>query len=147
MRPARWKQIVRQFPELRSYIHMLVYHERKGAQQRGLHEVIEASVATDAHRREVQTMQRTIAEELEEKGRRKGRQEGRQDGRQEGRQEGALQARQQTLLRQLRRRLTEVPDSVVAAVSGCADVAQLDAWLDKFATARSIAEVGINGAS
>ena len=125
--------------ELLSYIHMLVYHERKGSQQRGLQEVIEASVATDAHRREIQTMQRTIAEELEEKGRRKGRKE--------GRHEEALRARQQTLLRLLRRRFTEVPETVVAAVSGCTDVAQLDTWLDNFVTVRSIADVGINGAS
>jgi len=124
--------------ELLSYIHMLVYHERKGPQQRDLQEVIEASVQTDVHRREVQIMQRTIAEEMQAEGRRMGRQE--------GRQEGAVQARRQTLLRQLRRRFGDVPEPIAAVVNACSDVARLDTWLDNFATARSLQEVGINGA-
>ena len=123
--------------ELLKYIHMLVYHERKGPQQRSLQEVIEASVQTDAHRREVQVMQRTIAEEMQAEGRRKGRKE--------GRQEEAVQARQQTLLRQLRRRFGDVPEALGAVVNACSDVEQLDAWLDNFATARSLKDVGING--
>src|SRR5439155_905595 len=56
--------------ELLSYIHMLVYHERQGPEHRSLHEAIEASVQTDPHRQEVQTVKRTIAEVMQEEGRR-----------------------------------------------------------------------------
>ncbi len=117
--------------ELLSYIHMLVYHERSGPERRDLHETIEASVQTDILRREVQNMQRTIAQEMQDEGRRK----------------EAVQARQQTLLRLLRRRFGDVPKAVAAAINRCKDVRQLDTWLDNFATADAFADVGINGAS
>jgi hypothetical protein len=91
--------------------------------------VIEASVQTDAHRREVQIMQRTIAEEMQAK----------------GRQEGALRAQQRTLMRLLRRRFGDVPEAIATVVNTCSDDQQLDAWLDNFATARSLQGVDING--
>jgi hypothetical protein len=121
--------------ELLSYMHALVYHERNKPEHRDLQEVIEGAVMTDAHRREVRTMHRTIAEGLKAEGRRKGR------------KEGALQARRQTLLRQLGRRFGDIPEAIAAVVNACSDVEQLDKWLDNFATARSLQEVGINGAS
>jgi hypothetical protein len=115
--------------ELLSYIHALVYHDRTGRERRGLQEIIEASVQTDTHRREVQAMERTIAQELQD----------------EGRRQEAVQARQQTLLRLLRRRFGDVPKATAAAVKGCKDVKQLDTWLDNFATANALADLGING--
>ncbi len=59
----------------------------------------------------------------------------------------ALEARRQTLLRLLRRRFGDVPEAVTEVVTACRDVQQLDTWLDNFATARALADVGINGAS
>jgi hypothetical protein len=120
--------------ELLSYIHMLVYHEREEAEHRRLHEAIEASVETDPQRQEVKAVAKTIAQEMEEKGRRKGR------------REEAISARQQTLLRQLRTRFGELPEPTAAAVRASRDVGQLDAWLERFAVARTLEDVGIQAA-
>ncbi len=117
--------------ELLSYIHALVYHDRAGRERRGLQAIIDASVQTDRHRREVQAMERTIAQELQEEGRRK----------------GLIEARKQTLLRQLRLRFGDVPKAVTADINGCTNVRQLVTWLDNFATANALADVGINGPS
>ena len=84
-------------------------------------------------------MGRSFAEELQAAGRR--------EGLRKGRREEAVKARQQTLLRQLRHRFGNVPEVIAGAVNGCRDVQQLDAWLDNFATARALADVGIGGAS
>jgi hypothetical protein len=124
--------------ELLSYIHMLVYHERKGTEHRRLQQAIETSVQTDPHRQEVQTMERTIAQEIEARGARKGERK--------GRREEAIKVRRQTLLRLLRTRFGAVPSATVEAVNASRDIAQLDAWLDRFAVAKALADVGIQAA-
>mgnify|MGYP001767647734 CR=1 FL=1 len=68
-------------------------------------------------------MRRTIADELEER--------------------GAIKKSQQTLIRQLKRRFGHVPDELSSAVRATSDPEQLDAWLDRFATAETLEEVGI----
>jgi hypothetical protein len=68
-------------------------------------------------------MRRTIADELKE--------------------EGAIKKSQQTLIRQLRRRFGDVPDELVATIRATDDPEQLDEWLDRFATAETLDEVGI----
>lgn len=68
-------------------------------------------------------MGRTMADVLEEK--------------------GALKALQQTLLRLLKRRFGNVPTAVSATIRGTEDPEQLDEWLDRFATAATLDDVGI----
>ena len=82
-------------------------------------------------------MQRTFAEELKD--------EGREEGRQKGREEEAVQSRQQTLLRQLRRRFGDVPETIASVVNACRSVEQLDSWLDNLVMASSLHGVGIRG--
>lgn len=47
------------------------------------------------------------------------------------------------LLRQLRRKFTQVPDEVVARIEATEDVDQLDAWLDRILDAETIEDMGI----
>jgi hypothetical protein len=54
-----------------------------------------------------------------------------------------IQTRQQTLVRQLRKRFGSVPSDVVRVVEATDDVDQLDNWLDRFATAQTLEELGI----
>jgi hypothetical protein len=129
--------------ELLSYILALVYHERRPDEQSALRETIEASVETDQHRKELFAMGRTIADQLKAEGRKEGRKEGREQGRKQGRQEGEVHGRRQTLLLQLRKRFGALPPEVAARVEQTADVGQLDAWLERFATATRLEEVGI----
>jgi ElaB/YqjD/DUF883 family membrane-anchored ribosome-binding protein len=117
--------------ELLSYIHMLVYHERTGPEQRELQEIIEMSVKTDQLRQEIQVMKRTIAEEMQEEGRRLGE------------QHEAIRSRQQMLLRLLRARFTDIPAATIAAVEACRDVDQLNGWFDRAAVAKTLGGVGI----
>jgi hypothetical protein len=88
-----------------------------------LQQTIEASVQTDEHRQEVFEMRRTIADQLKE--------------------EGAINNRQQTLIRQLKRRFGDVPDDLSSTIRATNDPGQLDEWLDRFATAETLEEVGI----
>jgi hypothetical protein len=109
--------------ELLSYIHALVYHVRRPEEQPGLWREIESSVATDAHRQEVFHMGRTIADEL--------------------RHETRIEAARETLIRQIRRRFGEVPEETVAVIQSTFDLDRLNGWLDRFATAETLEQIGI----
>jgi hypothetical protein len=117
----------RRWLELLSYVMALVYHAREPSEWPDLQQAIEASVRTDEHRQEVFEMRRTIADELKE----------------EGAREGAIRNSQQTLIRQLKRRFGGVPDELSSAIRATNDPEQLDEWLDRFATAETLDEVGI----
>ena len=60
-----------------------------------------------------------------------------------GAQQAGLLTRQQTLVRLLRRRFGSVPSELLTVVEGTDDVDQLDEWLDRFATAQTLEEIGI----
>jgi hypothetical protein len=90
-------------------------------------DLVEASVRTDEHRQEVRDTRQTSADAL----------------RSEGRQEGALGAKQETLIRPLRRRFGEPSPTVIGIIESTADVGRLDAWLERFATAKKLSDVGI----
>ena len=109
--------------ELLSYIHALVYHVRHPEEQPGLWREIEASVATDAHRQEVFQVGRTIADELKD--------------------EARLETTRDTLTRLLRRRFGDVPEELIAVIQSTRDMNRLNGWLDRFATAETLEQVGI----
>ncbi len=58
-------------------------------------------------------------------------------------QKAGLLTRRQTLVRLLRKRFGKVPSAVVSVVEATEDVDQLDKWLDRFATAQTLEELGI----
>ncbi len=109
--------------ELLSYIMALVYHVRDPSEQPQLRKTIESSVRTDIHRQEIHEMGRSMADVLEEK--------------------GALKKSRETLLRQLKRRFGNLPAAVSATIRATDDPEQLDEWLDRFATAATLDDVGI----
>jgi hypothetical protein len=80
-------------------------------------------VQTDEHRQEIFQMRRTIADELKE--------------------EGAIWNRRQVLIRLLKRRFENVPAEVSATIRATDDPEQLDEWLDRFATAQTLDDIGI----
>jgi hypothetical protein len=112
----RWREIL-------SYFDMLVYHSREKPEQRGLHEIVESYVDNDADRREYMAARQTIAESMKE--------------------EAAIAHGKETLLRQLHIRFRNVPAEITARVESADNLRQLNRWLDRFATANSIEEVGI----
>ena len=75
-------------------------------------------------------MGKTIAQELEER----------------GMERGELRARQTTLIRQLRKRFRDLSAEIVQTIEATEDIAQLDEWLDRVVTAKSLREVGIGSA-
>jgi hypothetical protein len=113
--------------ELLSYIRAMVYHERSDSEQSKLQEVMENSVQDEVTRQEVTKMWKTGAEALMER----------------GAHQAGLQTRRQTLVRLLRKRFGKVPSAVVSVVEATDDVDQLDNWLDRFATAQTLEELGI----
>lgn len=78
----------------------------------------------------------TVADQLEEMFMEKGIERGMERGIEQGRKEG----RRQLLLRQIRRRFGEPPQSVVERVNG-ADEEMLDTWADRVLTAKTLDEV------
>jgi hypothetical protein len=119
------------FGELLSHIRAMVYHERSDSEQNKLQEVMENSVRDEATRQKVTKMWKTGAEALMER------------GAEQGAQKAGLQTRRETLVRQLRKRFGKVPSAVVSVVEATDDVDQLDNWLDRFATAQTLEELGI----
>jgi hypothetical protein len=113
--------------ELLSYVYAFVYHERNRAERARLRNQIEASVRTDVHRREASTMGRTIAEDLMQK----------------GRKQEAVRSRRKILLKLLRKKFENLPEATVSAVESSTSVQELDSWLERFATAATLDEVGI----
>ncbi len=113
--------------ELMSYLHALVYHERVPTEHAELQERIEQSVRNERRRQEVSEMKRTIADMF--------------------REEGQLNKARQTLLRLLRLRFGDLPVETTNLIEGCTEPDQLDAWLDAFVTARTLAQVGIRSSN
>jgi hypothetical protein len=109
--------------ELLTYLDAFVYHYRETTEQPSLHEVILDSVQSDELRLEVQTMHRTMADEHELR--------------------GELRGKRQTLVHQLRTRFGVLPELVAERIEAEQDVAQLDRWLENFATAKRLADVEI----
>jgi hypothetical protein len=113
--------------ELLSYFYALVYHERPDAEHQHLHNVIEAAVRNDARQKEVVAFMRTMADVHKEQAQR----------------EEAVRSRQQMLLRLLRKRFRKVPAAVVKRIEATHEVAQLETWLDEFATANQLADMSL----
>ncbi len=110
-----------------SYIVALVYHERGEDEHPELREVVDRSIQTDPHRQEYTKMGRTIAEMYMD----------------QGRATEALKRSRTILLRQLRKRFKKVPRKVEARIAVAADIRELETWLDNFANAATLADVGI----
>jgi hypothetical protein len=66
------------------------------------------------------------------------------EGKEEGKKEGQIERCRKILLRQLTRRFQAVPPEVEATVNKTTDLAQLEEWVARFATAKKLADVGIS---
>ncbi len=117
--------------EFLSYIMALVYHARTYDEQQEMNEVVDRTVQMDPHRKEYTKMGQTIAEMYIEK------------GRLEGKIEGEIEGKRATLLRQLRKRFKKVPRKIETRINATIDMQELETWLDNFAEAETLAEVGI----
>jgi predicted transposase/invertase (TIGR01784 family) len=118
--------------ELLSYIQALVYHVRSEMEQPSLQKTIETSVSDDTLRQEVIKMRQTGADSL------------REEGRKRGKREGAIQATRKNLLCLLKGRFDQVPARVQATIKKTTDLKQLAEWIDRFAKADTLDDVGIN---
>ena len=74
------------------------------------------------------------------KGRDEGRREGRNEGLREGRDEGRTEGARAVLLKLLRLRFGQVPETCRAAIES-ADQAQLDTWTERVLTAASLDDI------
>jgi ElaB/YqjD/DUF883 family membrane-anchored ribosome-binding protein len=120
----RWRDLL-------SYIGAMVYHDRDESEHAELQEALERSMENEELREEVIEMGKSMADVLMER------------GWTEGWTKAEVKTRQETLVRQLRKRFGKVPRGVVRAVESTADVAKLDDWLDRFATADKLDDLGI----
>lgn len=110
-----------------SYLLALVYYEREDSERAELQDRIENSVNTDEERREFSAMGKTYAQVLMEK----------------GAAEGEVRALRRNLARLLEQHFAPVPTGVVTKINDTGDLAQLESWLDRFATAETLEDVGI----
>jgi hypothetical protein len=87
-------------------------------------------LATEEYRN-MQDIEMTYFDELEERGRQKGREEGRDEGKRE------------TLLRQLTAKFGPLPEAVILRVNALKSGNELDLCLERLLTARSLQELGL----
>jgi hypothetical protein len=90
--------------------------------------------------RDVQHVEMTWAEKLEEKG----REEGRKEGRHEGIEAGRLQGKRESVLQVLKARFGRVPKQIVARVEAMDSAKELDACLERISNAQSLKETGLD---
>jgi hypothetical protein len=64
-------------------------------------------------------------------------------GRQEGKDQGTLHALHRILIRQLQRKFSSIPESVIKKIESTNDIAQLDNWLDQVIVADSLKNTGL----
>jgi hypothetical protein len=117
--------------ELLSYLEAMIYHDRAVPEHEPLRELVLSSVRTDERRREVQVIMRTMADVLREEGMRR----------------GEIRARQDMLLLQIRARFKKVPKAIERTIKATDDVARLSTWIERFANAKTLDEVGIGSES
>jgi hypothetical protein len=111
--------------ELLSYLQGLVYHQRKASEHEELEQVIESSVRTDEHRQEANMAWHTIAQAV--------------------REEEGLRLRKAILQEQIRERFDVLPANIEQVIAATQDLERLDAWLRRFATAKTLEDIGIIG--
>jgi hypothetical protein len=105
-----------------NYLVAMVYHYREHDEHPRLLQVVEQSVTEDA-KLEIEMIKRTGAEAF--------------------REEGALEELRKTLRSQLVVRFGEIPKSIAARIDVEVDRAELKKWLNNFAKARRLKDVGI----
>jgi len=67
-----------------------------------------------------------------------------QQGLQQGEHQGALYNEHRLLIRQLHRKFSEVPNSLVQQIESNSDIKQLDNWLDQIMLAKKLVEIDFN---
>ncbi len=93
--------------------------------------------------REAQKMVVTWADELREEGRAKGREEGRDEGREEGRQTGLTAGKREALLQLLATKFGPLPDDATSRLHAMESLDELDVYLERVLTAKSLEEMGL----
>lgn len=115
--------------DLLNYLDQLVYHSRGEAEREPMWGLIRDSLRSQEDRLEIDMVRKTAFEADRERFQAEGKR---------------LQAAA-TLLRQLRLRFGVIPHGVEQAVEGTRDLALIERWLDQFASASSLSDVGIGG--
>jgi ElaB/YqjD/DUF883 family membrane-anchored ribosome-binding protein len=110
---------------------VVAYHGRTAPEQKELQRVVDATVQHKRHQQETNQMSQTIAEAL------------RGEGKLAGIEEEKVRSRQETLKMQLLERFRKVSPEILATIEQTSNPSQLDQWLRKFTTAKSVREVGI----
>jgi hypothetical protein len=62
---------------------------------------------------------------------------------QRGRKQEAVRSRKKILLKLLRKKFENLPEVTVSAVESSTSVQELDSWIERFATAATLDDVGI----
>ena len=102
------------------------YNARLHEERDDLRDKIDTMIPDDIHEEVIQ-MGKTMAEH----------------DREVTRKETLIESLRSTLLRLLQRRFGEIPEDLVEIIEGTKDQGRLDGWLDRFATADRLEDVGI----
>ncbi len=108
---GRWQTLL-------SYLYALMYYAREEPERASLTQMIDRSIKSEKHRKEVRNMGKTIAEALKE--------------------EGLQTGQQQMLIRLIRKQFGSVPHKVSARIKATKDAEQLQTWGEAVLTADSI---------
>jgi hypothetical protein len=129
---ARWL-------ELLSYLWALVYHERSAAESPPLQKTVEASLATQLPKREVNKMVKTYADVLREEGEKRGLKKGEK----RGEKKGEILTLRRTLLELLEEKFQEVPVETQTIVNATTDPELLRLWVKRVVSAPTLEAIQI----
>ncbi len=93
--------------------------------------------------RKVQEVELTWADKLLKQGEEKGIEKGREQGLEQGREAGLLEGKREALLRQLGAKFGPLPKGTTTRVESIDSVSELDDYLERILTARSLQEMGL----
>lgn len=93
--------------------------------------------------RKVQEVELTWADKLLKQGEEKGIKKGREQGLEQGREAGLLEGKREALLRQLGTKFGPLPEGTTTRIESIDSVSELDDYLERILTARSLQEMGL----
>ena len=136
------KDFAPQISEALRYFVQLIFHRRSLEERDALVDIIRQGLQDD---KELEAMAQTTAEFLIEQGKAEGKAEGRAEGKAEGkvegRAEGRAEGKQDAVLKLLKFRFPNVPETLAREISNIQDLSLLDTLLEQAMTAQSLEEI------
>ena len=125
------------------YLFLLILHRRPAEEHEELRTLFDQYIQQSSDREEVTVMAQTMAEHLIERGIEQGIARGKAQGIEQGIEQGETRAKQEVILKMIRLRFEDVPESVTSQITQIRSLARLDALVENVLTAQTLDEIDL----